>query len=414
MTFMYNKTSFTMKKSFFSWLILLVACCFIGCENDLNEETGEGKAKMVLAIDLSVNESSVGYIVPVSEKQINSGTSSLDLAHEVYSAPYVKTYKDWAFYVPSVIAAPTLNRYTRQEDGSLLPSGELTLSQNAGAGVGNVLILSDSKAYATLLYENKIVIFNPTSLKITGEIDVAKTEYGLNGSSTPNPLGMIERDGKVFVGCNQLSSPPLSNDGAYMLIIDETTDTVESFISDARGTGASYFGNQGMFKDEYGDIYILCYASFGYLPTQKSGFLRIKKGQTIFDPDYFFNITDMEISDIEGGHVTLTNFYYDKNGIAYMFGNNPTYASEPYDYVNDKVIQSFEINLYNQKVSLLSLPRSNSLSYSIIKYNDLILFGLTTESNGSGFFSYNPETGEASNSPMLNSPGTLLDAAVFE
>jgi hypothetical protein len=225
---------------------------------------------------------------------------------------------------------------------------------------------------------------------------------------------MIARDGKVFVGCFELSSPPMCNDGAYMIVINESTDTPEKFISDPRGTGATFFGNQGMYADEKGDIYVLCFASYGYMPGQKSGFLRIKKGQTDFDPDYFFNITDMNIPNIQGGHVTLTHFMYDRNGEAYIFGNNPTYASNPMDYVNDLVIQSFKVNLYNQTVALLNLPRSNSYSYSIIRLGDQILFGLATQSAGAGYFSYNPVTGETGTTPFLNVPGTIQDAAVFE
>jgi hypothetical protein len=282
------------------------------------------------------------------------------------------------------------------------------------AGAANVLFLSDTKAYVSMMLENKIVIFNPTTMQITGAIDLAKAEYGLNGSVTPNPLGMIERNGKVFVGCLELSTPPLSNDGAYMIIIDAATNTPEKFISDPRATGASLFGNQGMYKDEKGDIYVLCYASYGYVPGQKSGFLRIKNGAADFDPDYFFNITDKVIPSIQGEHVILTNFLYDSNGTAYMFGQNPTYASNPIDYVNDLLIQSFKINLYDQTVTLLDLPRSNSYSYSIIRHGDLILFGLATQSAGAGYFSYNPATGETSKTPFLNVPGTILDAAVFE
>jgi hypothetical protein len=283
------------------------------------------------------------------------------------------------------------------------------------AMLANILILSDTKAYASLVLENRIVIFNPTTMQITGSIDLAKPEFSSDGQSTPNPVGMIARDGKVFVGCFELSSaPPMCNDGAYMVIINEATDTPEKFISDTRGTGATFFGNQGMYADEKGDIYILCFASYGYMPGQKSGFLRIKKGQTDFDPDYFFNISDKVISGIEGGHVTLTHFLYDRNGEAYIFGNNPTYASNPMDYVNDLVIQSFKVNLYNQTVTLLDLPRSNSYSYSIVRLGDRILLGLATQSAGAGYFSYNPTTGETGTTPFLNVPGTIQDAAIFE
>jgi hypothetical protein len=395
--------------------MLLAASCFVACDKDNKETPVSGEVKLVVALSMGVNETQVGYVVPVNESQLTGGgTASLTLAHEVEDNPYVEILNDWVFYLPNVYQSSVVRRYTRQADGSLLPSGTLTLSENSLACPGNILFLSDTKAYASILMENKIVVFNPTTLQKTGEIDLAKPEYGLNGSVTPNPLGMMERDGKVFVGCIELSSPPMCNEGAYMIVIDGATDTPEKFISDPRGTGATFFGNQGMYKDEKGDIYVLCYASYGYVPGQKSGFLRIKKGATDFDPDYFFNITDRAIPGIQGEHVILTNFLYDSNGIAYMFGQNPSYASTPLDYINDLLIQSFKINLYDQTVTLLDLPRSNSYSYSILRYGDLILFGLATQSAGAGYFSYNPATGETGKTPFLNIAGTIMDAAVFE
>jgi hypothetical protein len=48
---------------------------------------------------------------------------------------------------------------------------------------------------------------------------------------------------------------------------------------------------------------------------------------------------------------------------------------------------------------LMDLPRSNSYSYCILRYDDLILFGLATASSGAGFFSYNPATGATSTTP---------------
>jgi hypothetical protein len=196
-----------MKKVNSACAMLLAASCFVACDNDNNnalDANASGKVKMVLSLSMGANETSVGYIVPVSESSLmGGGTLSLAHAHEVNESPYVETYKDWAFYVANLSFPPVIRRYARQDDGSLLPSGELALSQNNQAGLANILFLSDTKAYASLTMENKIAIFNPTTMQITGGIDLAKPEYGV-GSATPNPAGMLERDGKVF--CRLLRS----------------------------------------------------------------------------------------------------------------------------------------------------------------------------------------------------------------
>jgi hypothetical protein len=62
----------------------------------------------------------------------------------------------------------------------------------------------------------------------------------------------------------------------------------------------------------------------------------------------------------------------------------------------------------------LDAKELTNMNYPLSKLGDLILFGLTTTSDGAGLFSYNHQTGEAGPKPVLNAPGTILDAAIFE
>jgi hypothetical protein len=396
-------------------MMLLAASCFVACDkNDDDKVATAGKAKLVLACDKNVNSSDISYLIPVVESELGGGTANLNRAHEVYGNAYIEKYKDWVFHLP-VWKEPKINRYSRNDDGTLTIDASLQLSNNAGAGLTNALFISDTKAYAALTLINQIIVFNPTTMTKTKEIDLAKPEWSFDGQSTPNPAGMVYRDGKVYVGCMELADMPVCNNGAYVIIIDEATDTPEKFIGDQRATSASFFDNE-MFVDEKGDIYITCWASYGYTPAeyvQKGGFLRIKKGQTDFDPDYFFNITDTNFPTIEGGKLQyVASVEYAGNGIAYALGMCPAFSTG--DWVNDKTHYSLKLDWYNRTVTPLSLPRTNGYSCSISKLGNEILFGLTTTSNGTGLFSYNHLTGEASAAPIVNAPGTIADAAVFE
>jgi hypothetical protein len=395
-------------------MMLLAASSFVACDKKNDPVETAGKARLVLACDMAVNGSEVGYLIPVSGDELNGGTAALNRAHEVYGNPYIEEWKNWVFHLPTFNES-TLYRYARRDDGTLVQDGSVLLSNNAGAGLFNMLILSDTKAYVSLTLINKIVVINPSTMTVTKEIDVAKPEFSFDEQATPNPAGMVYRDGKVFVGCFELADMPVCNNGAYVIVIDEATDTPEKFISDPRATSASFFDNE-MFVDEKGDIYITCWASYGYVPAeygQKCGFLRIKKGQTDFDPDYFFNITDGNFPGIEGGKLQyVASVEYADNGIAYAFGMCPAFSTG--DWVNDKTHYSLKIDWYNQTVTPLSLPRTNGYSCSISKMGNEILFGLTTTSNGTGLFSYNHRTGEASAAPILNAPGTIADVVVFE
>lgn len=248
----------------------------------------------------------------------------------------------------------------------------------------------------------------------TGEINVAKPEYGLDGSSTPNPLGLILRDGKLYVGCGEFDQMPICKSGAHILIIDEATDTPEKIIHDMRLSAASIF-DCGMFIDEKGDLYVTCWGSYGYVPDQKFGLLRIKKGATEFDPEYCFNMSDMNVEGVQGGKLqySISNFYAG-NGELYVLAYCPAFASASPDYINEKTNYCLKADLYNCTMKALNLPRTNGYSCAINKYGDDILFGLATEQNGTGIFTYNRKTDQCSSAPIVKMQGTLMDILVFE
>ena len=84
--------------------------------------------------------------------------------------------------------------------------------------------------------------------------------------------------------------------------------------------------------------------------------MRIKKGETDFDQSYYFPIETISIPDIKGNKA---NYIYSKtytgNGKLYGYFNVPGYVSNPPDYVNDKSMQTFEIDVYNKTVKKMNL-----------------------------------------------------------
>lgn len=133
--------------------------------------------------------------------------------------------------------------------------------------------------------------------------------------------------------------------------------------------------------------------SYGYVPDQKFGLLRIKKGATEFDPDYCFNMTDMNVEGVQGGKLqySISNFYAG-NGELYVLAYCPAFASASPDYINEKTNYCLKADLYHCTMKALNLPRTNGYSCAINKYGDDILFGLATEQNGTGIFTYNRKT----------------------
>ena len=267
---------------------------------------------------------------------------------------------------------------------------------------------------------NKIVIFNPSDMTKTGEIDLMKdgsTEFVATdkGAKTPNPLGMFLRDGKVYVGLGQFIQMPTTVQGAYMLIIDEKTDTPEKMISDDRLTSATAIGEGGMFIDENNDLYIPCWGSYGFNSAHHSGLLRIKSGEDVFDKDYCFDMSEMTFDGVEGGKFQyVLTYHYAGDGEIYFFGYCPAFASQSANtFYEDHTNYAMKGDLYGRTAEALPLPRTNAISCAINHIGDEVLFGLTTESNGVGIFSYDRRTGECSGAPIVNMQGTMLKMQVL-
>ena len=385
---------------------------FTSCSDDDDDnnsntpEVKDGKAKMMLAIDMAPT-ASMGYIVPVKDENVTDVTFTD--AHEQKSNPYIHVYKDWVFAIGGT-ADGNVTKYIRNNDGTLTKAGQLQIDRMAPM-CANMLVMNDTKAYATAPVENKIVIFNPTTMERTGEIDLIDAKWGVDGSTTPNPVGLFIRDNILYVGLCQFDNMPVCKMGAYVLLVDTKTDKPIKMISDMRLSSATIIGVSGMFVDEKNDLYVPCWGSYGYVPGHNSGLLRIKNGETEFDKSYCFNFTDREYPDVKGNKIQyVLSSHYAGNGEFYFFGYCPAYASATgADYINDKTNISFKADLYNCTAKVLDLPRTNGYSCAIGHKNDLVYFGLVTEKNGTGLFTYNRKSGECSKAPVMNVQGTVTD-----
>lgn len=398
-------------------LILLTVCLLggltmISCDDNNDNPAPEtaGKSKMILAIDMAP-QASMGYVVPVND--LSEKNVSFTNAHEVKSTPYLTTYKDWVFSIGGASDA-NIYKYVRNDDGTLTKAGQIQIDRMAPMAA-NMLVVNEAKAYASAPIENKIVIFNPTTMERSGEIDLADTRWGAEGSNTPNPIGLFLRDNILYVGLGQFKNMPVCKKGAHVLLVDAKTDKPIKKIVDYRLSSATVIGVGAMFVDENNDLYIPCWGSYGYVPEQYSGLLRIKNGETEFDKSYCFNLTDRTWQGIEGGKLQyVLSYHYAGNGELYFFGYCPAFiGTTGPDYINDKTNYTFKADIHNCTAEVLDFPRTNGYSCAINHKDNQVYFGLVTESNGAGLFVYNRDTKTCSQSPVIKSQGTIMDMILY-
>ena len=151
------------------------------------------------------------------------------------------------------------------------------------------------------------------------------------------------------------------------------------------------------FVDEKGDIYFYSVAMFGYVPGLTEGFLRIKKGEQEFDKTYYFPIADKELSGVKGNKANyIYNKVYAGKGKVYAYLNIPGAMSNPPDYVNDKSMQAFEIDVYNKTLKKLDVESTTGWATSICKNGDDIVLGMAT-TQGTGYYIYHTKDGSVDN-----------------
>lgn len=395
-----------MKIKFF--LFLMFAVSVLSCDDDTDTELTDGLDKFVIGTNITTANPILGYVGTMKDLTLTEFNNSK--SRQATNYPYVTLYKNDVFVMPQRYG-DIIRKYTRQEDGTLAEAGSLTAPP--GSAPLSTVVESDTRAFCSLYQGGEILVFNPSSMQAIDTIDLAA--YAL-GDGNPDPSIMELHNGKLYVACTQTSDGFTSSHPAHVLIIDINNDYDIVSATDERSTWAGSVNEQrSIFFDENGDMYIYCVASYGFGgPTQKAGFLRIRSGETSFDPAYFFNTADYAIDGIAGGKVDyLQRMRYAGNGIVYSTGNIYALASNPPDYVKDRTYGSFKVDIRNQTIEKIDLPYSNGMAACVLPYEGKVLFGLAT-TTGVGIYLFDPATNTAGASPIVNTQGDPCVIEVFE
>ncbi len=298
-------------------------------------------------------------------------------------------------------------KFSRMDNG-LKERGRIVLKSTENAT--SAIIVNAQKGYITLPNTGKVMIFNPTTMAQTGEIDLLP--YTAQGLTSCMPGVMCIREGLLYVSLNQAAMPhftPLSDrPWSDIAIIDMKTEKVQKVIVE-KTSGVSMAARpidpNSMFVDEKGDMYIVCIGSFGAMPTHKTGILRIKKGATEFDTDYSWPFNEQTIEGDPYRTSWIETVLYGGNGKLYAFADIQQYKGEKPNFLTDKSVIAIEIDLYAKKVRKLPIPHSSSYSVCMGKYKkDQIMFGSFNEKD-SGFYVYDPKTGKASKDAVIKVTG---------
>ncbi len=201
--------------------------------------------------------------------------------------------------------SPALTRYTADESGAL--SRDVTLSF-AGVGypgtipAGRARIIDDQKGYLFDDANGTIFIWNPTEMTVTDrQIDISMIlRPGQDVFTAPWKAGARQRGDLLFVPLGWYDSTTFAaRPVSGMLIIDTARDQVVKVLEDDRCPAL-----EASIVTPSGDVYYGFPSAAGMLdvnardPSFASCSLRIRDGETEFDPDY-----RLDVSALTGGRV---------------------------------------------------------------------------------------------------------------
>lgn len=336
---------------------------------------------------------------------LNSKTADNKKAYEYVFGVYPFHYKN-IILLPEGTKGDKIHKLTRDPNGYLIKDKVIIFEQ--GARPGEINFVNEQLAYVSLVGRGKIALINPTEMKQTGEIDL--TKYAVQDNN-PDPGCNVIRDGKMYVALNQLASTHGSHPGvgAEVAIINLQSQTVEKVTKDDRTSVVGLFRHSDAFVDERGDIYF--YSAGKNLKTaDKEGFLRIRKGQDEWDKNYLFNLSKTEITGLSQKGQYIIKFIYAGNGIVY----GCLKVTDGEFGILKKDFQPVKIDVWNKTIEKLDLPLTDSMgSFAMASYKGLIIFGMATQ-NATGYYTYNPKTGECSKVPVVMSEGVPSSLIAFE
>lgn len=280
----------------FTVLIFITISILSGCNNDDNSIPSEETAVKInhgLAIVSGAGEVKTTFLQGLTD--LNN--SSIDNTSGTEVGQFSSIYSDGKAMFTAGFGAPaTMKKFVFNKTGKAILDQEIIIP--GSNSFSSLEILNETIGYATVGGGiSKVIQFNPTTMRITGEINLKDAGDGLFYSD------MIIRDTYLFITLNDFGG----SGSAKVAVVDLNTNSLSKIITDDRtATLFNTLTSEIMTADAQGDIYIQASGLFSDKP---SGVLRIKAGETEFDKNYFFDLK-------AATGKTCFGLYHFSNGIA--------------------------------------------------------------------------------------------------
>jgi hypothetical protein len=341
-----------MKQLFHNSLLLtaIAALTLTSCEDDLAGEQETPHAPYVLSLGITSSGNTAYYVVTTDnlmECTINAVGKGIEQ----------NGYHDYeqggsSIFCIGGLGLTSATAVVRGTDGLLKEQGEFVFD-NSLSGFCQVdddtmvgLELPTNKESGTQL---TFYTVDAHSAAILGK-NTSTSVAPIDSMEWPSVTGMMYSGGNLYVTYTPMNTTTFETpytDTCYVAVYSYPEMKFVKLMKDSRmGPGGSWNAFNGLMKDEGDNLYVMSNSALanGYSQSTKhAGFLRIQKGATTFDQDYFFDF-EAATGGLKPAHVA-----YVGNGLVFAEVStlNPQTADDRW---SDKSLKCCIIDLKNQTV----------------------------------------------------------------
>lgn len=311
-------------------------------------------------------------------------------------------YKKYLFDFGLANGGNGFSRMVVGTDGTLTEQGNIPTVGSSAA----LAVLSDTKGYFVDANERNIKIFNPTTLAITGTVDMSRAFQKTRNQSNYYTTLYLRGDrlyACLYTGSTAARPYDYRCDSAVVAVVNTSTDTYikDTFYPGARLPGTFNLRCVTTITDESGNLFIPTLGGLGYdlalgaTASTPGKILKIPTGSDEFDRTY--EVIPQNGSTTGATQAIKTNFgfFYAKNGIAYTTATTePGTATQL--QLGAPVASWVQVNLNTKQSTVMTALPKTSGFYTPMGYfyEDKALLPIYNNvTNVSGMYSADVTTG---------------------
>lgn len=304
-------------------------------------------------------------------------------------------------------------------------------------------VIDENLGFVCLVSSQTVLLFNPTTMQQTGEIDLSKAKK-ITGNDRQyyNSSAYRASDKKLFLFLNTDNSKTgvyYDDLSIHAEVIDLNTKKWEKSITCPNAMYPISRGKENSTIDEAGNIYVTCQGSYGLdgklgpvRSTQASRpqIVKILASTNDFDPTYTFNPAD-KLGQSNLMIQLLGGTTYDANGIAYACVSAAPDSPRVIELITKMAMGTItaqesgelqllvfygpsqrwvKLDLTNKTANIIQdIPLTAGFGYpNVFKYDNKFYFQYN-DGTQSGYYEYNPATGQAAKAITVTAGGIAAE-----